>query len=319
VTNEPSLEYEKNGTSLKLTGLKSIAQISQYAADAIGIVGEPLGLVKDKLAAFRINQAEAAAVAMQRAQEIKKEANEEIKPVSQKFLANWIEGASQEEVTSENLLELWATLLANSPSKFDARFLAYNEVLRKIGPREANVISRMLYPPFLNGLQSGPNGAYRYCTVESCAATNEIIIRELEKLFDRGQFPQQEIASQRASLMTCRTILDRVLDGFVTEILIRNGSSGTGWGRNDGPGDILEHAGVVTIKKMEVIGPNDTHLTICWAEPTKIGLGLFFELSRSKLLIDTTNGNLDEILHGYPTALSRVPKGIRDIYGIAAI
>tara|TARA_R110002072_G_scaffold235907_1_gene393617 strand:+ start:90 stop:692 length:603 start_codon:yes stop_codon:yes gene_type:complete len=171
MTEEPNLEFEGKGLSLRVKGSKPISQVSQYAADAIGIIGEPLGILKDKLAAFRLNQAEASAIAMQRARDIKNEHNEPTERVSQKYLASWIEGSSNEDVSAENILEIWARLLANAGPEFDARFLAYNDALRKIGPQEAKIIDKFIQPRFISGLSSaGQSEMYRWCTPENCEA-----------------------------------------------------------------------------------------------------------------------------------------------------
>lgn len=144
MSNEFEFEIVKGSFSLKVRGLKPAVQVSQYLADAVGVIGEPLGYVKDSLQQFRIHRAQASAAAMLRAKEIAESKGEKIKSVTPKLLAPWIEYSSREEVNEENLLELWAQILASAPEGFDSNYLAFMELCSRIGPREAEFI-KILY------------------------------------------------------------------------------------------------------------------------------------------------------------------------------
>ncbi|UWR59542.1 hypothetical protein [Phaeobacter inhibens] len=316
MSDQPHIEFKRDGTSLKVAGLKPVGQIAQYAADTIGILGEPLGILKDKLAAFRVNQAESAAIAMQRAKEIRQDEGRKVEKVSQKYLSNWIEGASQEESEAENLLELWARLLAQSGEEFDALFLSYNEVLRKIGPSEAKLILSMLNPIFINGLYGGDQHTYRWCTVEDCARANEKLINEFTGLFDTNQVDL--FSRDPNQLNRCARLLSRLLDGFICELTVYyDDGSGYGWGGHMSTPDILEHAGVVELKQKTWSRADGCSLKIEWATPTKIGLGLFFELNKKRLEVVGSLDEFDTKFTRSRSTLNRVPALLRRRLGIS--
>ncbi|MFG6559779.1 hypothetical protein [Sulfitobacter sp. 1A15299] len=315
MTDEPNIEFEGKGVSLRVKGLKPLAQVTQYAADTIGIIGEPLGIVKDKLAAFRMNQAEASAIAMQRAKEIKTERGELPEPVSQKYLASWIEGSSNEDATAENILELWARLLANSTTEFDAKFLAYNDALRKIGPKEAKIINRFMQPKFIAGLRSVSNGdSSRWCTVENCTYNSRSLIEFYLDKIEHGIIPIPT-AGNHKDLVRCAKIIDKLLDGHFISYSIYNGNSGFGIGGMDGAAEVLEHAGLIKVQKATLETDEVGTLEISWGVPTAIGLGLYFEINKDRLLIK--KNSLDASFSGdYSTPKDRLPANLAKLLSL---
>ncbi|MGR3466175.1 Abi-alpha family protein [Limimaricola sp.] len=142
---EPAeLLVSKSGFSLNIKGFKPLSQVGQYAADAVGIIGEPLGMAKDWLSAYRVQRADALAAAMLRAKEISAEKGTKVRRVSPKFLAPWVEGASAEDIQDDNILELWAQLLSTQNESFSARTILFIDVLKRIGPSEAKILSQLL-------------------------------------------------------------------------------------------------------------------------------------------------------------------------------
>lgn len=315
MTEEPNIEFEGKGVSLRIKGLKPIAQVTQYAADTIGIIGEPLGLVKDKLAAFRMNQAEASAIAMQRAKEIKAGRGERPEAVSQKYLASWIEGSSNEDATADNILELWARLLANSSSEFDARFLAYNDALRKIGPKEALIINRFIQPRYLSGLRSGPNGnSYRRCSVDNCTYNSKSLIDLYLNKVEYGKLDLPFTGGHK-DIIRCARILGKLIDGHLISYSIRRGSSGIGIGGMEGAAEVLEHAGLIKVHDAVLETSRDERIEISWGTPTAIGLGLYFEINKDRLIV---NDNFFDASFStdYHTADDRIPSRLKELLAL---
>jgi len=307
LSDEPNLEFEGKGVSLRIKGLKPLAQVSQYAADTIGIIGEPLGLIKDKLAAFRLNQVEASAIAMQRAKDIKADRGEVSEPISQKYLASWIEGSSNEDVTSDNILELWARLLANSSSEFDARFLAYNDALRKIGPKEALIINRFIQPRYITGLRSGSGSEFfRWCTTENCTHNCEKLVSLYFGKLKDNEIPLPSVINHK-DIRKCSRIIGRLLDGHLISFHISSDSSGLGTGEIDGVAEVLEHAGLVKIHERDFKADNGTKIELRWGVPTAIGLGLYFEINRDRLSVSRDHLDSDEF-EKYGIIEQRIPE-----------
>lgn len=130
-------EINVHGFSLKFEGSGYVSRIGHYVADAVGVVGEPLGYVTDRMGNWRIHQEKAAAAAMLRAKEIADEEGRVLSKPSPKFLAPWIEGASSEDIDGENISELWARLLTQTTEEFSAKQVQLIHALNGIGPREA--------------------------------------------------------------------------------------------------------------------------------------------------------------------------------------
>ena len=80
------IEVTKGEFSLKAKGFKPLTQVGQYIADAAGVIGEPLGYLKDTFASYRVHREQAAAVAMLRAKQIAEERGSKLSSVSHKFL-----------------------------------------------------------------------------------------------------------------------------------------------------------------------------------------------------------------------------------------
>jgi hypothetical protein len=309
MTEEPALEIEKGTFSLRLKGSPAIVQISQYAADAIGVIGEPLGVIKDSLKSYRINRAESVAIALQRARMIREQQQKSIGPVSQKYLANWIEGASSEDANGPNILELWARLLASSNFEFDSKLLAYNDVLRKIGPLEAKLISTLLRPSNLSGLISDGDSIRRHATSDEC----KIRSREVANLaanylagFLNNQSEPSTIFDNRKRLHGCRLLINSAMSGKCIRLSISHGSGGIGVGSTKGF-DVLEHAGVIAIDGVRVTqGDIRVEVDYCW--PTSIGLGMYETVNQEKLRIPKTQ-SLDDLDFSKRASIrARIPK-----------
>ena len=122
--------------SLKAKG-GAAGRLAHQVADVLSPFSGLLGAAGDRIDQYRMLRREAAAAALIRARELMKIEGDEPHQIPQKLLAPWLEGASTEDVDSENLLEVWALILAKSPKDFDATCLRYVEITKNIGPKEA--------------------------------------------------------------------------------------------------------------------------------------------------------------------------------------
>ena len=120
------------------------SRLGHQIADVISPFSGLLGAIGDHVDQYRMLRKEAAAAALLRARELKLLAGEQPHPVSQKILAPWLEGASTEDLGTENLLELWARILAKSPEEVDAAFLRYIDITKNIGPKEAEFFQEFM-------------------------------------------------------------------------------------------------------------------------------------------------------------------------------
>ncbi|MGF1553634.1 MAG: hypothetical protein ACFBWO_14230 [Paracoccaceae bacterium] len=82
---------------------------------------------------------DALAAALIRAKEIRAGTSRAGRAVSTRFLVDWSEGASRKSLDYENILELWARVLAQAPENFDPEDLGLVNALKNIGPDEARL------------------------------------------------------------------------------------------------------------------------------------------------------------------------------------
>lgn len=114
---------------------------------------EFLGALGDEVRRFRIHREQVALATLKRAKEIRNEEGISAKPVSQKLLAPWLEGASLEGEDDENISELWARLLAHAPEDFSSEYAAIVDILKKIGKREASALEEYAIHKDFSGSQ----------------------------------------------------------------------------------------------------------------------------------------------------------------------
>ena len=168
--DELDIAVSPEGASLSVKG-SSASRLANAIADLISPFSELAGTAGDVLRRFRIYREQALISALSRAKEIREVEQIPRRHVSEKLLKIWIEGASAEDVSSENITEAWARVLANSPEKFDANFAAYMEVLGMIGSREAELIATLFRADNGDPLYSIPHGVRE----ENLAACQEIL------------------------------------------------------------------------------------------------------------------------------------------------
>ncbi len=130
----------KDGFSFKTDGEAS-QRLANAALDFLSPITEGAGFLGTKLRGYRM---EAALEATIRAKAICKENNLSINPVPPKFLLQWVEGASMEDIEGEdNLVELWARVLCAEVTTGDPNALIFVDILRKIHKEHAEYLSGM--------------------------------------------------------------------------------------------------------------------------------------------------------------------------------
>ncbi len=167
-------EVKVLGSSINIPG-DGLPRIFDYAADVIGLIGEPAGIISDNFRAFREKRRIALQLTLARAAQMSNDmAFIEKKPL--KLLAPIFDGMSREDIEGENLSEIWAKFLVNCPDTFDSIAAAAIDCLSRIGLREAQLLQSLasqtaLYDEGAIGSASGQNiynvveskleGAYR--------------------------------------------------------------------------------------------------------------------------------------------------------------
>lgn len=158
MSDEKNSEIKVSGFSLSIAG-DSISRIAGYAADVIGMIGEPAGIVTDTLRAIRKRRDVAAQLTLARASELAGGVDFVTKKPT-KLLLPIIEGSSREDIYGENISEIWARMLVNCPDEFDSIAAAAIDCLGRMGPRDAQALQEIanytrLFDKFAHGDVSG--------------------------------------------------------------------------------------------------------------------------------------------------------------------
>ncbi len=294
------LEVQSSSFSLKIRGFRPIAQVGAYLADFIGLIGEPAGAATDALKRFRIHRAESAAAAMLRAKQIAADRGETIGAVSPKILAPWIEGASLEEIDDENILELWAQILAASDGTFDPVLAALIELASKIGPREALLLRDFFTADLPCGFSFLGSGSLiqksfgregmRPHDDRVCDRLADRLLRS-SRFFhdlDSGILDNWSLDEAGAPI---NTIDKRWLDQLDLRLFARIGSIGVfkdgggfGLGPNIVPLEVLEFYGVVA-RREKSSKTGSREIKVMLFELTHLGLKFFELLNKNKLKV----------------------------------
>lgn len=167
------MKASAEGVELELSGEGS-QRLTASFVDALSPFTEILGALGDEVRRLRIHREMTAMETLKKAKQIRDERGIDSGPVSPKLLAPWLEGASLEDDGEQNISELWAALLAESPKSFSSEYAIFIEILRKIGRKEAQALEEFIPHHGRSGVQgfSGElDGIYR-----------EIIDRHIEKI-----------------------------------------------------------------------------------------------------------------------------------------
>lgn len=141
VDNPDKIEVEigESGGKVAVSG-DGTSRLVNALADFISPASQSMGVVGDAIQQFRVHRSQMAAIALERAKEIKRGRGEAVRPISRKLLAPWIEGASSEDPDGNNITELWARILAASPEHFDSKVATFIDIATRIGPEEDRLL-----------------------------------------------------------------------------------------------------------------------------------------------------------------------------------
>lgn len=123
------ISVNKDGFGFKTDGEAS-ERLANAALDFLSPITEGAGFLGTKLRGYRM---EAALKATIRAKQICEENKLSINPVPPKFLLQWVEGASMENIENDNnLSDLWAGLLASTSSGDLKNNILFVDALKKL-------------------------------------------------------------------------------------------------------------------------------------------------------------------------------------------
>lgn len=139
-------------------------RIGSSIADALSPFTEVLGALGDEVRRFRIHREEKALATLIKAKDIREKRGIEARTVSPKLLAPWLEGASLEDDSEQNISDIWATLLAEAPSEFSADYAVLISTLALLGRKEADALEAFVpdhfHEPIGAGIPGEMDGVY---------------------------------------------------------------------------------------------------------------------------------------------------------------
>jgi Abortive infection alpha len=187
----------------------------------LGPVAEAGEILSDKVRFYRWKS---SIKTIQRAREIAREHNLEIREVPLKFLVPFMEKSSLEEEDSP-LLERWAVLLASSASDTSQAKTIYTDILSRLSAEDVRTLDSLVSPKFLQRVQERvrPGGLDRSIV---------LAMKEAEPGFHeflRGRFNAITKSSNamhfRSELAEFASALtSRISEPFVENVTIRFGS-----------------------------------------------------------------------------------------------
>jgi len=131
------------GLAVKAKG-GAATRLGHGFADALRFFSSPLGLVADEVDRFRIYRQVAFEEILLKAHGIAIGRNIENSNAPLKFIAQWSESASLENMDDpENLSDLWANLLVLESSQSEPNSLIFVDILKKIRKPHADLLKRL--------------------------------------------------------------------------------------------------------------------------------------------------------------------------------
>lgn len=166
----PELKIEI-GSPLKAdvkVGERSADKLVDALVDTFSPATETLGLFGDVI---RLARVEVAAQITQHAKRIADEAGLKLQAPPLKFLVPFFERASTEDASEDNLMDMWAKLLAAAGSNYDARQMRFTSILAELSGEQARILDAIAHNyDGVIGINSDPDGL-TYELVESRLAS----------------------------------------------------------------------------------------------------------------------------------------------------
>jgi len=127
----------------------SATRIGNSIADAIRFFSSPMGLVADEVDRFRIFRQVAFEQTILKAHNIAIERKIKTSEAPLKFIAQWSEAASLEDMDdAENLSDYWANLLVSEVDGSEPNSLIYIDILKKLNRAHVDFLRQMLGETF---------------------------------------------------------------------------------------------------------------------------------------------------------------------------
>lgn len=149
-------------------GERSADKLVEALVDAFSPATETLGLFGDVV---RLARVEVAALITQRAKQFADSAGLKLQAPPLKFLVPFFERASTEDAAADDLVDMWARLLAAAGSSYNARQMRFTSILAELSSEQARILDGVArnYDGVI-GVNTDPDGLF-YTLVESRLAS----------------------------------------------------------------------------------------------------------------------------------------------------
>jgi hypothetical protein len=142
------IEANAEGAKVSISG-EGTSRIVDAIADFISPISQGMGVIGDQISYFRIHRSYVAAEALEKARRFRESRGQPITPVSTKLLAPWIEAVSGEDVGQDDIIGIYARILAEAGDKFDPLLRQFIDICGSIGSAEANILKSITQDNFL--------------------------------------------------------------------------------------------------------------------------------------------------------------------------
>ncbi len=122
-------------------GEESVDAVVQAALDIFSAPVNLLGWLGDQI---RIHRANTTIKALHRTKELADKFGFQLVAPPTKFLAQFLEASSLEELEDDNLIERWATLLLNASQSFDSEQTFFVSTLKQLGALELELLEVLI-------------------------------------------------------------------------------------------------------------------------------------------------------------------------------
>lgn len=260
------IEVKADGVKLSTSG-GSASGVIQAIGDLLSPFTNAFGMVGDQL---KIARHVATLRAAQKAREMLAKDGIHSGDVPPKILLPWLEGASLELDEDEALQAAWGGLLARAVKSPDAATVSYMDVLRKMGTKEAELLS--FYSgdtaPFFSSKFYGLNG------IEPFSTENPLFENATNRLDKLDTLDEQRKYFDGLGLQMMRQVIFFSVDG---------GRYNTTpyFDENEVAVSNLEHLGLVKIVKRS-FDSRKHQVSVVWFELTKFGFDMMWACNGQK-------------------------------------
>lgn len=148
--SQDSFEFSVFWGPLRVGGSGKVApQVGDKVMGALEPYLSTVGSAGDNVNRFLARKSTAQKQAIEEATRLREADGTNGRPVNQKLLTQWMDGSGEEDPNGENVTKLWAELLRVAPEAYSAEFSFFINVLRRIGPSEAQLFARSFVLPGL--------------------------------------------------------------------------------------------------------------------------------------------------------------------------